>query len=355
MRTYWIAAIPGDGIGKEVIPFGIEVLKALAERERDFALLIDVLPWGADYYRSTDRFMPEDGIATLRQYDAIYFGAFGDPRIPDHVIVWGWWLPVCRALDHNASVQPIRILPGIRGPLHDRGPGDLDWVLVRENGQEEFANDRGRPRSGAFTSEDAVFSRAGVFQIMRFAFQLARSRPRQHLTVVTESKTDPRNMVMWNRVSAATKHEFPEVTLDTEPFDAVTSRMVQRPQTLDTMIAVGSHADVLDDLGVALAGGRGLLPSANLDPSRRSPSMFRPAHGPAFEITGRGTANPIAAFWAGALMLEHLGERDAAIRLSAAVEHVTGAGAPLTPDIGGTATTREVADAVIGALKNRSD
>jgi tartrate dehydrogenase/decarboxylase/D-malate dehydrogenase len=346
MRTYWIAVIPGDGIGQEVIPKGIQVLKALTERNRDFALAFEFLPWGTNYYRATDRFMPENGIAMLQQYDAIYLGAVGDLEIPDHVTLWSWWLPVFRALDQYAKILPLRILPNIRVPLLNCGPSDLDWVIVHANGERASAGDSGRPYR-----DTASFSSAGVFQIMRFAFELARSRPRRQLTVVTQSGAEPVGMETWRRVGVAIMHESPDVTVDTEAVDTMASRMVLRPQSLDTIIATGAHADILECLGVALAGGRGIVPSANICPSGRFPSMFSPSHGPAYDIRGKGFANPIAAFWTGALMIEHLGERDAAARLMAAIERVTAAGAPLTRDLGGTATTRAVTDAVIAAVR----
>ena len=354
MRSYRIAAIPGDGIGKEVIPAGIEVLQAVAARHGGFALVLETLPWGSDHYRATGRFMPEAGVTALRTFDAIYFGAVGDPQIPDHVTLWGLRLPICQGLDQYANVRPTRILPGITGPLRGCEPGDLDWVIVRENSEGEYAGHGGRVHRGfpeEVATETAIFTRAGVSRIMRFAFELARSRPRRHLTVVTKSNAQRHGMVMWDEIAAETARDFPEVTLDKELVDAMTTRMVLRPQTLDTIVATNLHADILSDLAAALAGSIGIAPTANLDPSRRFPSMFEPIHGSAFDIMGKGIANPIGTFWTGALMLEHLGERDAAARLMAAIERVTAAGAPLTRDLGGTATTREVTDAVIASVR----
>jgi len=354
MRAYRIAAIPGDGIGKEVIPAGVEVLQALAERDGGFSLAVETLPWGSDRYRETGHFMPEDGVAVLRQYDAIYFGAVGDPQIPDHVTLWGLRLPICQGLDQYANVRPTRILPGIAGPLRDCGPADLDWVIVRENSEGEYAGHGGRVHRGfpeEVATETAIFTRAGVTRIMRFAFELARSRPRRHLTVVTKSNAQRHGLVMWDEIAAETARDFPEVTVDKELVDAMTTRMVLKPRTIDTVVATNLHADILSDLAAALAGSMGIAPTANLDPSRRFPSMFEPIHGSAFDIMGKGIANPIGTFWTGAMMLDHLGEPAAAARLMAAVERVTAAGAPLTRDLGGAATTREVTGAVIAALR----
>ncbi|MBV9861523.1 MAG: tartrate dehydrogenase [Alphaproteobacteria bacterium] len=354
MRRYRIAAIPGDGIGKEVIPAGLEVLAAVAERDGGFALAVETFPWGCDAYRTTGELMPADGVATLRGFDAIYFGAVGDPEIADHITLWGLRLPICQGLDQYANVRPTRILPGIKGPLRECGPGDLDWVIVRENSEGEYAGNGGRAHRGfaeEVGTETAIFTRAGVTRIMRFAFALARSRPRRHLTVVTKSNAMRHGMVLWDEIAAEVAREFPEVTVDKELVDAMTTRMVLKPNSLDTIVATNLHADILSDLAAALAGSLGIAPTANLDPSRRFPSMFEPIHGSAFDITGRGIANPIGTFWTGAMMLDHLGESAAAARLMSAVEQVTAAGAPLTPDLGGTASTREVTDAVLQAVR----
>ncbi|HEX3536130.1 MAG TPA: tartrate dehydrogenase [Stellaceae bacterium] len=353
-RPYRIAAIPGDGIGKEVIPAGVEVLQALAERDGGFAFEFETLPWGSDYYRETGRFMPEDGVAALQNFDAIYFGAVGDPQIPDHLTLWGLRLPICQGLDQYANVRPTRILPGITAPLRNCGPADLDWVIVRENSEGEYAGNGGRVHRGfpeEVATETAVFTRTGVSRIMRFAFELARSRPRKHLTYVTKSNAQRHGMVMWDEIAMETARDFPDVMVDKELVDAMTTRMVLRPKSIDTVVATNLHADILSDLAAALAGSMGIAPTANLDPSRRHPSMFEPIHGSAFDIMGKGIANPVGTFWTGAMLLDHLGEPDAAARLMRAIELVTAAGAPLTRDLGGSATTREVTDAVIAAIR----
>jgi tartrate dehydrogenase/decarboxylase/D-malate dehydrogenase len=354
MRRYRIAAIPGDGIGKEVIAAGLDVLAAVEERDDEFALDVETLPWGSDHYRETGAFMPADGVERLRAFDAIFFGAVGDPAIPDHVTLWGLRLPICQGLDQYANVRPARLLPGIRGPLRDRGPEDLDWVIVRENSEGEYSGSGGRVHRGLpeeVATEVSVFTRTGVARIMRFAFDLARSRPRRRLTVVTKSNAQRHGMVMWDEIAAEVARDYPEVTVDKELVDAMTTRMVLRPQTLDTIVATNLHADILSDLAAALAGSLGIGPTANLDPTRRNPSMFEPIHGSAFDIMGKGIANPIATFWTAAMMLDHLGEAGAATRLMAAIERVTATGEARTRDLGGNATTREVTQAVIAALR----
>jgi tartrate dehydrogenase/decarboxylase/D-malate dehydrogenase len=354
MRRHRIAAIPGDGIGKEVIAAGIDVLHALAAQDGGFAMAIETFPWGSDHYRASGALMPADGVERLKEFAAIFFGAVGDPAIPDHVTLWGLRLPICQGLDQYANVRPTRILPGITSPLRDCAAGMLDWVIVRENSEGEYAGHGGRVHRGfpeEVATETAIFTRAGVVRIMRFAFELARSRPRRHLTIVTKSNAQRHGMVLWDEIAAETARDYPDVGTDKELVDAMTTRMVLRPQSLDTIVATNLHADILSDLAAALAGSIGLAPTANLDPSRRFPSMFEPIHGSAFDIMGRGIANPIATFWSAAMMLEHLGEAAAAARLMAAIERVTAAGEPRTPDLGGTATTRAVTDAVIAALQ----
>jgi len=324
------------------------LLRALASREGDFALLFDVLPWGAANYRATDCFAPVGALDQLRRYDAIYFGTFGDTTIPDDVVRWCWWIPVSRALDHYANIRPIRMLHGIRGPLQDCKACHIDWVLVRDNGGQEFTSDSRLVRRASRGIGDPAFVRA--FQIMRVALEVAHSRPRRRLSIVTGSRTEPAEHLIWERASAATRNDFPEVAIDAEPIHTVLSRMTQRPESLDTIIAIGSHANVVANLGTSFAGGHVHLPSANLDPSRRCPASFGPVHGPAFDIAGRGIANPIGVLWSAVMMLEHLGEYNAALRLLRAIEHVIAGRSWLTPDLGGTATTREVANAVLAEL-----
>ena len=349
MRRHRIAIIPGDGIGKEVIPAGVEVLAALAAAEGGFELACDRFDWGSDYYRATGLMMPADGGEQIKGHDAIYFGAVGAPDVPDHVSLWGLRLAICQPFDQYANVRPARVLPGIVSPLrHVSGP-ELDWVIVRENSEGEYSGVGGRVHRGLpqeVATDVSIMTRAGVERILRFAFRLAASRPRKLLTVITKSNAQRHAMVMWDEIALEISKEFPDVTWDKELVDAATARMVNRPATLDTIVATNLHADILSDLAAALAGSLGIAPTANLDPERRYPSMFEPIHGSAFDIMGMGLANPIGTFWSVVMMLEHLGEMDAARAVMEAIEHVTANPATHTGDLGGTATTRQVTDAV---------
>ncbi|UVD60261.1 tartrate dehydrogenase (plasmid) [Rhizobium sp. Pop5] len=352
MREYSIATIPADGIGPEVIAAGQTVLANLEMRLGDVKFIFENFNWGTDYYKKHGVMMPSDGVEQLKKFDAIYFGAVGAPDVPDHVTLWGLRLPICQGFDQYANVRPTKILPGITSPLRNCGPGDLDWVIVRENSEGEYSGHGGRAHRGLpeeVGTEVAIFTRVGVTRIMRYAFRLAQSRPRKLLTVVTKSNAQRHGMVMWDEIACEVAEEFPEVTWDKMLVDAMTVRMTLKPHSLDTIVATNLHADILSDLAGALAGSLGIAPTANIDPERRFPSMFEPIHGSAFDITGKGIANPVAAFWTAAQMLDHLGEREGSARLMRAVAQVTGAGI-LTPDVGGSATTREVTEAVCDAI-----
>ena len=353
MRHHRIAAIPGDGIGPEVVTAALEVLAVLAARDGGFRLDVTSFGWGSDRYRRTGALMPADGVAQLRGFDAILFGAVGAPDVPDHVTLWGLRLAICQGLDQFANVRPTRILPGVQSPLRGIGPDALDWVIVRENSEGEYAGQGGRSHRGQpheIATETAIFTRTGVERIMRFAFELARARPRRRLTVVTKSNAQRHGLVLWDEIAAEVARDVPEVSWDKMLVDAMTVRMTLHPQSIDTVVATNLHADILSDLAAALAGSIGIAPTANLDPTRRAPSMFEPIHGSAFDITGKGIANPVGSFWSAALMLEHLGEARAASALMAAVEQVCAAGI-LTPDLGGTATTKAVTRAVCEAIR----
>src|SRR6476469_1997071 len=323
MREYSIAAIPADGIGPEVIAAGVTVLESLQKRMGDVKFNVETFDWGSAYYRKHGVMMPADGLAKLKKFDAIYFGAVGAPDVPDHITLWGLRLPICQGFDQYANVRPTRILPGIKSPLSGVGPGDLDWVIVRENSEGEYAGAGGRVHRGLpeeVGTELAVFTRVGVTRIMRYAFKLARSRPRKLLTVVTKSNAQRHGMVMWDEIAAEVAQDFPDVTWDKMLVDAMTARMTLKPVTLDTIVATNLHADILSDLAAALTGSLGIAPTSNLNPEGKFPSMFEPIHGSAFDITGKGVANPIGAFWTTVMMLDHLGETDAAARLMAAIE-----------------------------------
>jgi len=349
LRTYRIAAIPGDGIGTEVIPAGIEVLKALSSLGQ-FGIEFTAFDWSSDRYLRTGAYIPRDGLDTLKKFDAIFFGAVGAPDVPDHVSLWGLRLPICQGFDQYANVRPCRLLPGIQSNL--KNANEIDWVIVRENTEGEYSGAGGRVHQG-LSNETAVevstFTRSGVERIHRFAFDLARKRPRRHLTLVTKSNAQRHGMVLWDEIFHEVAKDFPDVRTDRVLVDAMTTRMVLKPGAIDTVVASNLHADILSDLAAALSGSLGIAPTANLDPERRFPSMFEPIHGSAFDITGKGIANPIATFWTASMMLDHLGEAKAAARLMNAIESVT-ARKIFTPDLGGSARTRDVTQAVMSAL-----
>ena len=350
MKTYKIAAIPGDGIGTEVISAGVEVLHALAKRDGGFKFKFDNFDWGGEYYKKHGVMMPKDGREQIKGHDAILFGSAGHPDIPDHITLWGLRLAICQPFDQYANVRPTRILPGITSPLRAVSGPELDWVIVRENSEGEYAGVGGRVHQGLpleVATDVSILTRAGVERIMRFAFKLAQSRPRKLLTVVTKSNAQRHAMVMWDEIANEIAAEFKDVTWDKMLVDAMTMRMTMKPQTLDTIVATNLHADVLSDLAAALAGSLGIAPTANLNPERTFPSMFEPIHGSAFDIIGKGIANPIGTFWSAVMLLEHLGEAKAAKRLMGAIERVTADTRFHTPDLGGKAKTAEVTAAVI--------
>jgi tartrate dehydrogenase/decarboxylase/D-malate dehydrogenase len=354
MKTYKIAAIPGDGIGTEVISAGVEVLQALAKRAGSFQFKVDHFDWGGEYYKKHGRMMPVDGREQIKDHDAILFGSAGHPDIPDHITLWGLRLNICQPFDQYANVRPTRVLPGITSPLRHVERKELDWVIVRENSEGEYAGVGGRVHQGSpleAATDVAMHTRAGVERIMRFAFRLAQGRPRKLLTVVTKSNAQRHGMVMWDEIAVEIAREFPDVTWDKMLVDAMTMRMVIKPQSIDTVVATNLHADILSDLAAALAGSLGIAPTANLNPERKFPSMFEPIHGSAFDIMGKGIANPVGTFWSAVMLLEHLGEAGPAQRLMTAIERVTADKRFHTPDLGGTARTVDVTRAVIDAIQ----
>lgn len=354
MKTYKIATIPGDGIGKEVIPAGRQVMQVLAESGCDFQFDFEDFGWGGDYYRKHGVMMPDDGLQHLKDKDAILFGSAGDNQIPDHITLWGLRLKICQGFDQYANVRPTRILPGIDAPLKRCAPEDLDWVIVRENSEGEYSGVGGRVHQGhpiEAATDVSIMTRVGVERILRFAFKLAQSRPRKLLTVVTKSNAQRHAMVMWDEIAQQVSKEFPDVRWDKELVDAATARMVNRPKSLDTIVATNLHADILSDLAAALAGSLGIAPTGNIDPERRYPSMFEPIHGSAFDIMGKGLANPVGTFWSVVMLLEHLNENAAAQRLMKAIEAVTANPALHTGDLGGTARTDQVTQAVCDFLR----
>ena len=355
MRTHRIAAIPADGIGPEVIGAGLEVLDALAACDGQLRFEVTHFDWGTDRYRTTGRLMPVDGAEQLKSFDAIFFGAVGAPDVADHITLWGLRLAICQPLDQYANLRPARILPGITSPLRDASADNLDWIIVRENTEGEYAGNGGRAHCGLpieVATETSVFTREGVTRVMRFAFGLARSRPRKLLTVVTKSNAQRHGMVLWDEIADEVANEFPDVIWDKMLVDAMTVRMALDPGSLDTIVATNLHADIISDLAAALAGSIGIAPTANLNPEGQFPSMFEPIHGSAFDIAGKGVANPIGTFWTACMMLDHLGESDASRRLMRAIEQVTADRRFHTPDLGGQARTAEVTAAVIEAIRD---
>jgi tartrate dehydrogenase/decarboxylase/D-malate dehydrogenase len=351
MRTYRIAAIPGDGIGKEVIAEGIKVLNVLARQSTRFKFSFKTFPWSSDYYLKHGYYIPAGGLEALKTFDAIFFGAVGSPKVPDHVSLWGLRLPICQGFDQYANVRPARVLPGVQSPLRE-GKG-IDWVIIRENTEGEYSGSGGRVHQGLpgeIATETSVFTRSGVERIHRYAFELASRRRRRNLTLVTKSNAQRHGMVLWDEVFHAVARDYPRVKTQRILVDAVTTVMTLKPETLDVIVATNLHADILSDLAAALSGSLGIAPTANLNPERQFPSMFEPIHGSAFDITGKGIANPIATFWTAAMMLEHLGEAKAAARLMRAIEAVT-AKRIFTPDLGGAARTADVTRAVCRFLR----
>jgi tartrate dehydrogenase/decarboxylase / D-malate dehydrogenase len=353
-RNYRIAAIGGDGIGPEVIAAGQEVLTALALEDGGFALSFTGYDWGSSYYRQHGLMMPADGLSQLSGYDAIYFGSAGDPSLPDDITMWGLRLAICQGFDQYANVRPVRLLPGVVSSLREDLAHEIDWAFVCENSEGEYAGIGGRLHRALpaeLGMDVSVFTHAGVERIARSACELALSRPRQKLTVVTKSNAQPHGMVLWDEVCQEVLADYPGLDADFTLAGAMTQRMVMRPWSLDTILATNFQADILSNLAVSLVGGLGVGAAANLDPTRARPSMFEPIHGSAFDIAGKGVANPIGAFWSASLMLEHLGEFEAAQRLMRAMEAVTAAGEVLPPDLGGSASTHDVTQAIIASIR----
>lgn len=352
-KTYRIACIPGDGIGKEVVPAGQAFMEAVASAVGTFECEFTSFDWGGDYYRKHGVMMPADGLEALSGQDAILFGSAGDPDIADHITLWGLRLKICQGFDQYANVRPTRILPGIKSPLRSCEPGSFDWVIVRENSEGEYSGVGGRAHQGhpiEVATDVSMMTRVGVTRILKYAFELAQSRPRKLLTVVTKSNAQRHAMVMWDEIAQEVAQGYPDVKWDKELVDAATARMVNRPQSLDTIVATNLHADILSDLAAALAGSLGIAPTGNIDPERRYPSMFEPIHGSAFDIMGKGLANPIGTFWSVVMLLEHIGEPEAARLAMHAIESVTANPALHTRDLGGGATTQKVTDAACKAL-----
>ncbi|GIE97111.1 tartrate dehydrogenase [Paractinoplanes rishiriensis] len=356
-QTFKIAAVPADGVGKEVVAAGREVLDAMAAQSGGkFAFDWEEFPWGCEYYEKTGRMMDPDGLATLQEFDAVYFGAVGWGNVPDHISLWGLRLNIAQNFDQWANVRPVKFLPGVVSPLRKAGEVELDWVVVRENSEGEYAGYGGRNLSGRgpgneIALQTALFSEKGCERIIRFAFELARTRTVKKVSSVTKSNAQQHGMVLWDEVFRRVALDYPDVATESVLVDAMSAKFVLKPEDLSVVVASNLHADILSDLGSALAGSLGLAASANLNPERRFPSMFEPVHGSAPDIAGRGVSNPIGAIASGALMLAHLGLAGEARRLEDAIAAATASGV-LTGDVGGTATTAEMTAAIIGELRH---
>jgi tartrate dehydrogenase/decarboxylase/D-malate dehydrogenase len=344
-----IALIPGDGIGREVVPEGVRLLEALAARH-GFEVKFEAFPYGCEYYLKHGAMMPADGLDRLADFDAILLGAVGDPDVPDHVSLWGLLIPIRRHFQQYVNLRPVRLLPGIRSPLAGRKAADIDFYIVRENNEGEYSQIGGRLYQGTAQEtviQESVFTRRGVDRILRYAFKLAQSRKKKHLTSATKSNGIIHTMPFWDERLKVVSEAFPDVTVNQYHIDILTANFVLHPDWFDVVVASNLFGDILSDLGPAVAGGIGIAPSANLNPERNYPSMFEPVHGSAPDIAGKGIANPIATLWSVVMLLDFFNQNDAAKALMGAIEAVTAEGRVLTPDLGGKAGTREFTDAVL--------
>ena len=350
--TYRIALIPGDGIGLEVMPEGVRVLDALAA-QHGFRLEYERFEWGCEAYARSGEMMPPDGLDRLSDFHAIFLGAVGHPGVPDHVSLWGLLIPIRRHFQQYVNLRPVRLLKGIKSPLADRRPGQIDFCIVRENVEGEYSEIGGRLYRGTemeLAVQESIFTKRGVDRVMRYAFDLAMSR-KKHVTSATKSNGIIHTMPFWDERFRELASDYPEVKADQYHIDILTAHFVQHPDWFDVVVASNLFGDILSDLGPAVAGGIGIAPSANINPEREHPSMFEPVHGSAPDIAGRGIANPIATLWTASMMLEHLGQDEAAARLMTGIEKVTDEGEVLTPDLGGTAAMMDTTDAVLDALR----
>ncbi len=353
MTTYSIATIPGDGIGTEVIPVGQRAAETAADRH-GFSLTWKEFDWSCRRYDETGRFMPEDAIDQVREHDAIYLGAVGWPGIPDHLSLWGLLIPLRRELDQYANVRPVRLLRGVESPLAGRGPKDIDFVVVRENVEGEYSEVGGRLYRGTdheMAVQESIFTRRGTDRIMDYAFRLAETR-RGHVTSATKSNGIVHTMPFWDERFAAVKARYPDVKTAQFHIDILTAHFVQHPDWFDVVVGSNLFGDILSDLGPAVAGSIGIAPSANLNPEGTAPSMFEPVHGSAPDIAGKGIANPVAAVWSAAMMLDHLGQTEAANTLERAIEVSLERPETRTRDLGGTGDTKASEQAILKAISN---
>jgi tartrate dehydrogenase/decarboxylase/D-malate dehydrogenase len=355
MKDYRIAVIPGDGIGKEVIPEACRVLDTAQDVLGAFCLHYEQFPWGTDFYLEHGMMMPTDALKILEGFDAIYLGAVGYPSlVPDHITLWGLLLPIRKAFEQYINVRPTKLLPGVKGPLRDKRPEDIDFVVIRENTEGEYSGAGGRVHVGTpheVAIQTTIFTRTALERVMRYSFELARKRPKKKLTSATKSNAQQYSFVFWDEVFAELSKEYPDVQTEKWHVDALTARFVTHPETLDVVVGSNLFADILTDLGGAIQGSLGLPPSGNINPERKYPSMFESVHGSAPDIAGKGIANPIAAIWAGSMMLSFLGEEEAAKLIMDGISGTTAEGQVLTPDLGGHATTHEISEEISRKIK----
>ncbi|HEV2581821.1 MAG TPA: tartrate dehydrogenase [Ktedonobacteraceae bacterium] len=360
MRSYRLAALPGDGIGPEVISESTQTLMNLADLHGGFRFDIQEFDWGTERYLREGSLMPTDGLRVLERgnFDGILMGPIGDPRVPDHITLWGLLLPIRQGFDQYVNLRPMRLLPGVRSPLAGKRAGEIDIVCVRENTEGEYAGVGGRVHQGAeeeVAIQSTVFTRKGTERIIRYAFEYARQHKRKKVTSATKSNSMQYNMVFWDDVYRQVAPDYPEIMYEQQLVDSLAARFVSRPESLDIVVASNLFGDILTDLGAAVTGSLGLAPSANLNPERSYPSLFQAIHGSAPDITGKGIANPVASIWSGQLLLDFLGEREAAATLMRAIEETLAGGQVLTPDLGGTSTTRQAGQAIRAKMREIVD
>ncbi len=355
MRHYHLAVLPGDGIGPEVIPESVQTLEALANLHGGFRLSLEYFDWGTERYQREGALMPKDGLAILERggFDGILLGPVGDPRVPDHLTLWGLLLPIRQGFDQYVNLRPMRLLPGVQSPLAGKGPAEIDMVCVRENTEGEYSGTGGRIHQGMpdeVAVQSTVFTRKGTERVIRYAFEYARQHGRGRVLSATKSNSLQYSMVFWDEVFRQVGAEYQDIEQEQQLIDSLAARMVARPESLDVIVASNLFGDILTDLGAAVAGSMGLAPSANLNPERRYPSLFQAIHGSAPDIAGKGIANPIASIWSAQLLLDFLGEQEAAAALMRAIEAVLADGQARTPDLGGDATTQHMGEAIRARL-----
>lgn len=356
-KVFKLAVIPGDGIGIEVVDSGLKVLKYLANKSNGkFDFETDYFPWGCEYYLEHGEMMAKDGLEQIKNHDAIYFGAVGFPGVPDHISLWGLRIAICQGFDQWANIRPVEFLPNVESKLNHPNVKELDWVLIRENSEGEYSgvggrNFTGRGLNNEVAVQSSLFTEKGCERVIRYAFETARQRKRKKVTSVTKSNAQQYGMVLWDEVFERVSKDYPDVETDKWLIDAMAAQFVLHPEELEVVVASNLLADILSDLGSALAGSLGIAASANLNPDKRYPSMFESVHGSAPDIAGKGIANPIGAIGSAALMLEELGLTEEARQVNQAIKNATSKGY-LTADIGGTTNTTEMTDAIINELAN---